>query len=227
MSLLRATGERVYSYPKITIDKGMDNPAMVDYYFRIMAKNKFYFRRIARKALSLKPDARNIADIGTGPGFLAVELARITGKEIKAIDISPNMLAKAKEYAIKSKVRLETIESSCESMPLEDRSLDLVTSSNLIHCLADPLPYFIELKRVLKPGGFALIVGYRRDTWRIFRMIGDLHTRAQENKPMDGMGAVLDASFTGNELEEFIEKAGFDDFSIKAGILFLQAILRH
>lgn len=205
----------------------MDDPKAVDYYHKLMAGEHVQYRLIAGKALSLKPDAVEIADIGTGPGFLAIELAKMSRKQIKAIDVSPNMLLKSQELAEKANVEIETVESSCENLPFADQSLDLVTSIHLLHVLADPLPYFMELKRVLKPGGRALIIDFRRDTWGALRLAGDLHTRlSSARKPIESLGTVLDASFTKDELTVLFRKAGFDSFTVKNGILSLQAILR-
>ena len=43
------------------------------------------------------------------------------------------------------------------AMPYADNSLDAVISSHMIHHLANPLAFFREVQRVLKPGGLLVI----------------------------------------------------------------------
>jgi len=209
--------------------RGMNAIDEIEFYSKLWSPTAggLMFKRLAKKALKLNPGAKEIADIGTGPGTWAIQLAKVSGKKVKAVDLAPNMLKKANEFATRMGVEIETIEANCENLPFEDKSLDLVTSSSLIHMLDDLVPFFKELKRVVKPGGKALIAGMRRDTWWIIRKLSDFSTNVMRklNKPLDGMGAVLDASFTKEELESLLNKAGLDSFSIKEGIITLQTTI--
>jgi len=205
--------------------KGMNATDEVEFYSKIWSPRKagFAFSHYAKKALKLKPDAKQIADVGTGPGTWAIQLAKLSGVKVKAVDLAPNMLKKANEYAIRMGVEIETFEADCENLPFADSSIDLAVSSSLIHMLEDPVPFFKELKRVVKSGGKALITAFRRDTWKIIRTMADLSGKTfYKNSPLDGMGAVFDASFTKEELASALNKAGLDSFHIKQGIITLQ-----
>ena len=176
---------RLVEYKKSTSGRGMNIPEEVDIYSKQWPIAKPYFKSIAKKALKLKPDANNIVDVGTGPGFIAIQLAKITGKNIKAVDLAPNMLKKANEFAAKDGVQIETIEADCNKLPFEDASIDLVVSNSLIHMLEDARPFFAELKRVVRPGGKALIKEFRRDTWSIVRKLMDFQSNViLKNKPL-------------------------------------------
>lgn len=217
---------RILDFVKSTDDNDMNSQEIVDFYTDLWSKYEFNFRYLAKKALKLKPDAIDIADIGTGPGFLAIQLARLSGKKIKAVDLAPNMLNKANKLAAKAGVQIQTIEADCRNLPFKDASLDLVTSSALIHMLEDSLPFFIELKRVVKPGGKALIAGFRRDPRTIVRKLADFHTNVMyKNKPLNGLGAVLNASFTKEELESLLDKAELTSHHIKKGVMTLTIII--
>ena len=55
---------------------------------------------------------------------------------------------------------IESIEH--DSLPLQDGSVDRVLAVNSLHYLEDPLAGYMELARILKPGGYALVVDWRR-----------------------------------------------------------------
>ena len=205
----------------------MNDLKVVEDYFKIWKRAKYFFRRIAKKTLKLNPDAVDIADVGTGPGFLAVELSKLTGKRVLAVDISPNMLKKAQNHAAAANAKIEIIEASCEKLPFKDNSLDLLSSSSLIHCLEDIKPLFAEINRVLRKDGAAFITGFRRDTWRIFKRLGDLYKKYfKKNNPMEGFGAVLRASFTKKELLDILQKSAFKNYKLNVGIVNLEIVLR-
>jgi SAM-dependent methyltransferase len=220
-------GPRLIEYKKSTSGRGMNFPDEVEVYSKQWPWGKPVFRSTAKKALELKPDAREIVDIGTGPGFIAIMLSKLSGQPVKAVDIAPNMLKKADEFARKEKgAQIETIEADCGDLPFEGASIDLAVAVSLIHMLDDPLPFFKELRRVVKPGGKALVMAFRRDASPIVRRLGDFQSNVMlKNKALDGMGPVLRASFTAGELESLLREAGLSSFKIKAGIINLQAAI--
>lgn len=217
---------RVIKYSDWTPEKGMDSLETVEYYDHLFSKFKFFYRRIAKKALELKPDANDIADIGTGPGFLAIELAKLTGKKVKAVDLSLNMLKKASSNAHKAGVQIEPVRANAQDLPFDDESLDLVTASYLIHFLEDDVMFFSELKRVIRPGGKALLGGFHRDISAF--ILSTLDTGSKiflRNKPLHGVKPVINASFTKKEIEADLKKAGLQSFSVTTGIIGMQIII--
>jgi ubiquinone/menaquinone biosynthesis C-methylase UbiE len=217
---------REVNFSESSTEKGMNQPEVVEYYNKLMNYERFIFKRIAKRALCLMPDAQVIADIGTGPGYLAIELAKKSGKIVKAIDISPNMLKKAKDNAKKAGVEIEVIESNCESLPFADHSVSLLTSSNMIHMLEDPLPFIKEVKRVCKPGGKALISGFKRNPWWIITDLAEFHSKVIcKNKPLEGMANVIDASFTSKEFEDMLTLSGLTNHRVFTGFLRLEAVV--
>lgn len=218
--------QREVNFSKSDTGKGMNHPETVDYYNEVFSNSGFIFHRTAKRALQLKDDAQVIADVGTGPGFLAIELAKQSGKKVKALDIAPNMLKKADENAKKAEADIELIEGDCFSLPFDDHSVDLVTSSSLIHMLDDPKPFFKELKRVVKPEGRALITGFKRNPWWIFRKVADYHTNVMcKGKPIEGMAAVLNASFTQEEIENMLKEVGLNNYKVFASFVRLETVI--
>lgn len=104
---------------------------------------------------SLKP-GETVVDLGSGGGldvFLAAAKVGPTGKAI-GIDMTPEMLALARKNAAKAGHKnVEFYESTIDSLPLPDASVDCVISNCVINLAPDKTAVFREIARVLKPGG--------------------------------------------------------------------------
>src|SRR5947199_5730621 len=73
---------------------------------------------------------------------------------VTGIDISPPMLAKAREAAAEmGAANVEFVEAEAERLPFPDESFDVVVSNGVIDLIPDKDAVFSELFRVLVPGG--------------------------------------------------------------------------
>lgn len=107
--------------------------------------------------------ARRVLDIGTGTGSAALNLARrFPEAEVVGVDLSEDMLAEARRKTppeLAGRVRFARADAA--RLPFEDGSFDLVVLANMI-------PFFEELERVVAPGGrivFAFSVGPETPIW--------------------------------------------------------------
>jgi SAM-dependent methyltransferase len=96
-----------------------------------------------------------VLEVGTGPGFFAI-LLRELGLDVTAIDLTPAMLAEAKENAGHLAGLISFMEMNAEALTFEDASFDAVISRNLTWNLPHPEEALAEWTRVLKPGGLLL-----------------------------------------------------------------------
>lgn len=108
-----------------------------------------------------------ILDVGTGPGYLPVEIGRKSAAfELAGIDLSPRMVEiatrNAKKAGLSERVRFEL--SAAAKMPFEDESFDFVVSTLSFHHWRDPRACFSEIHRVLKKNGTFHIYDIWRDT---------------------------------------------------------------
>ena len=105
-------------------------------------------------------------DVGTGPGQLAFYLAE-AGFKVTGIDISPGMIAQARQKAEDQGLACDFRTGDAEHLPFEDNAFDVVVTRNLVWTLPNPQAAIQEWHRVLKPGGRIIISdGYWRNiTW--------------------------------------------------------------
>ena len=93
-----------------------------------------------------------ILDVGTGPGFFAINLA-LAGHQVCAVDVTEEMLVHARENAEAYGAKAEFVLYDGEHLPFADESFDLVVSRNVLWNLEKPEEALREWKRVLTPGG--------------------------------------------------------------------------
>jgi ubiquinone/menaquinone biosynthesis C-methylase UbiE len=99
-------------------------------------------------------------DVGCGTGRLLASLHQAwPGLRLVGLDLSPPYLVEARRL-IGRTARVKLIEGAAEALPFDDGSLDLVVSSFLMHELPPKVrtQVLLEMNRVLKPGGLAVIV---------------------------------------------------------------------
>ncbi|MDR1594320.1 MAG: methyltransferase domain-containing protein [Prevotellaceae bacterium] len=98
----------------------------------------------------------SVLDIGFCTGFPLTELAMRLGDTAVVYGIDPwketfdRVRKKIELYKI-ANIRL--IEGVAENIPLDDNSIDLITSNNGVNNVADIEKVFSECKRIMKPGG--------------------------------------------------------------------------
>lgn len=101
-------------------------------------------------------EGETVLDLGCGAGFDAFLSSMKIGKEgfIIGIDMTPNMVEKAKENAEKLGIKNAEFKlGEIEKLPLEDSSVDIIISNCVINLSPDKQRVFKEAFRVLRPGG--------------------------------------------------------------------------
>jgi SAM-dependent methyltransferase len=97
-----------------------------------------------------------VLDLGSGAGTDSLIAAQMVGAQgrVTGIDMTPAMLAKARAAAAAMEVtNVEFFESEAEQLPFPDESFDVVISNGVIDLIPDKDAVFVELYRVLVPGG--------------------------------------------------------------------------
>jgi ubiquinone/menaquinone biosynthesis C-methylase UbiE len=101
-----------------------------------------------------------ILDLGTGPGYLPIEVAsRSANVRIIGVDLSRKLIEIARSNAAKAGLsdRLSFRLGNAGRLEFEDASFDMVISTGMLHSLKDPSKVLQEIYRVLKAGREAWI----------------------------------------------------------------------
>ncbi|MCU1653729.1 MAG: Methyltransferase type 11, partial [Pseudonocardia sp.] len=121
-------------------------------------------RAAIRAALNLQAGER-VLDIGSGPGYLAREMAELAGQggTVHGVDISENMLAIARTTGPAQGSPLESapVEFSAgeaNTLPFPDGSFDVVAVTQVYEYVAEVAAALTEAHRVLRPGGRLLVL---------------------------------------------------------------------
>lgn len=129
------------------------------------------YARLAQDVVEMGvPPAGKLLDIGTGPGFVAIQVARRLPESVRVtgLDLSAAMLAVAAENARRAGLngQVSWREGDAKAMPFADGEFDWVVSSGSLHHWEDPLAVLNEIARVLKPGGRCIV----RDSKRLYKL---------------------------------------------------------
>lgn len=102
----------------------------------------------------LEPGER-VLDLGCGAGTDLLVAASMVGETGSAtgMDMTPEMLAKARRSADEMGVAVTLFEGEIEILPFGDGSFDVVISNGVIDLIPDKDAVFSEIHRVLAPGG--------------------------------------------------------------------------
>ncbi len=111
-------------------------------------------------ALASLKEGETVLDLGSGAGFDCFLAANKVGKNGKVIgvDMTPEMLDKARENARKSKYgNVEFRLGEIENLPVPDATVDIVISNCVINLSPNKKRVFEEAFRVLKPNGRLMV----------------------------------------------------------------------
>lgn len=155
-----------------------------------------------------------ILDIGTGPGYLPIEIARRASElRIVGIDLSKTLMRIAAENAAREKLsdRVQFIKGDGNRLGFRDNSFDMVISTGSLHAWKTPVRVFNECHRVLRPEGEAWIL----DPARVI-------TPEAENMMKQTLGLVeriacrwgsltskITPPYSRDEIEEIIRRSAF------------------
>lgn len=139
-------------------------------------RGELYGRHFTHAAIAaLLPPETIVADLGCGTAAAAEQLAPHV-KRVIAVDNSAAMLKAARKRTAAS-ANVDVRRGELIALPVSDKSCDAAMLLLALTYVEDPAPVFAEVKRILKPGGRAVVVDllpHDRDDFR--RQMGQSHS---------------------------------------------------
>jgi len=157
---------------------------------------------------------RPMLDVACGAGDLSVELFEKIGGEIIGLDFCRPML----ELARRKAPRLPLVESDALRLPFGDGSFDAVTIGFGIRNLSSVEQGLSELRRVLKPQGWAAILEFSRPSGPGFRALANIYS----TRILPRLGGLISGSRSAYEylpdsILHFPDQATLRSMMIEAG----------
>ena len=124
--------------------------------------NSAIARRLQR--LATRREGRAV-DLGTGPADIPILFcARAPGWHVTAVDASPAMLdlARRKVGAAGLARRIRLVQDDAKRLRRLRSRFDLVFSNSLLHHLLEPLPFWLQTRRLCRPQGVVFVQDLRR-----------------------------------------------------------------
>ena len=106
-------------------------------------------------------EGMTVLDVGCGPGFFTIEMARMVGKSGRAIaaDMQEGMLQKVKEKIKGTELEERILLHKCgENNIGVSEPVDFVLLFYMVHEVPNKEHFFNEIRAILKPNGQVLIV---------------------------------------------------------------------
>lgn len=124
------------------------------------------YRRVGREVrrdlhgvLGYVPTVERALDVACGTGYGAIGLAAAgIAREVHASDLSAKMVQHTAKNAATTGVHVACAQADAEKLPYDDDVFDLVVARGALHHVPDPLASLVEIRRVLAPGGTAIVL---------------------------------------------------------------------
>jgi ubiquinone/menaquinone biosynthesis C-methylase UbiE len=201
------------------------------WYASLTHKSLDEFRALARRVADGLPPGARVLEVAPGPGYFAVELARLGGYTVTGLDISRTFIEIARRNAAEAGVGVDFQQGNAADMPFRDESFDFLLCRAAFKNFTQPVEALREMHRVLKPGGRALIIDLRRDA-----------SRESVSEAVDGMGLgpvnkaitkltfrfmLLKRAYTRAEFQQFLSRTGFGPVEIQESLTGLELLAKR
>lgn len=159
-----------------------------------------------------------VLDIGSGAGIDVLLASQKVGKggRVIGLDMTPEMIEKGEKNVNEAGVNnVEFRLGEAESMPIENKTVDLIISNCVINLSPDKKKVFEEAYRVLRSGGRMLI--------------SDIVTHNLPQKIKDNMSAWVGCVAGALEEEDYlgaIRDAGFKNVEVVGKMVFDEGMVR-
>jgi ubiquinone/menaquinone biosynthesis C-methylase UbiE len=210
--------------------RGMEG-ATARWYASLTRNSLDRFQTLARRVATEIPEGARVLEVAPGPGYFAIELAKLGRYTIVGLDISRTLVDIAGRNAAHAGVAVDFRVGDAAHMPFEVQSFDYLFCSAAFKNFTRPLEALREMYRVLKPGGRALIIDLRGDASMesIRRAVKEMH--------VGGLNALitrltfrfmlLKRAYTRQQFEQLLAQTDFGPVQIKEDLIAYELSLER
>ncbi|MFZ6052658.1 bifunctional demethylmenaquinone methyltransferase/2-methoxy-6-polyprenyl-1,4-benzoquinol methylase UbiE [Halocola ammonii] len=185
-----------------------------------------------KKAIRIlkKENPEYVMDVATGTGDFALEAVRmgLDVKKVVGVDISAGMLEigrqKIEKKGLSDKIEMRLGDS--EDLPFEDDTFDAYTVAFGVRNFENLEKGLTEMRRVLKPGGLAIILEFSKPKYFPIKQLYWLYSRkimpfigkliSKDNRAYTYLPESVEAFPEGVDFLTIMRKAGYKDTRKKA-----------
>lgn len=189
------------------------------------------YRALARRMAERLPAGTAVLEVAPGPGYFAIELAKLGKFRITGLDISETFVAIARRNGAREAVEVDFRQGDASQMPFERGSFDLIICRAAFQNFQKPVKVLEEMRRVLKTGGTAVVIDLRKD---VPREAINSYMRKVRLGLVDWLISQLifrlvlvRRTYTKDQLTRFITDSGFRRFDIRDGPMFFEMWLEN
>lgn len=179
------------------------------------------FRAEARHVADRLAPGSRVLEVAPGPGYFAVELAKLGDYHVEGLDISKTFVEIASRNAKESNVEVAFRQGNASNMPFENETFDFIFCRAAFKNFSEPVRALQEMCRVLKSGGKGLLIDLRRDS-----------SREEIRRAVDAMGldainkmitrltfrfVLLKRAYTADQFREFFSQTKFRSVEFQEG----------
>jgi ubiquinone/menaquinone biosynthesis C-methylase UbiE len=209
---------------------GMEG-AVARWYAALTRKSLEDFKALARRVAERIPARGSVLEVAAGPGYFAIELAKLGEYEIAGLDISKTFVEMARANAAKAGVRVDFHLGNASSMIFADETFDFLLCGAAFKNFSEPVRALEEMHRVLKPGGQALIIDLRGDASKqaIAQAIHGMRVGTIDRiiTKLTFRFMLLKRAYTRSAFEGMISKTNFRDIEIREDLMGLEVWLKR
>jgi ubiquinone/menaquinone biosynthesis C-methylase UbiE len=210
--------------------KGLGMEGAVAKWYAMLTKNALEdFKALARRVAGEIRPGSSVLEVAPGPGYFAIELAKLDNYQITGLDISDTFVEIARANAAEAGVQVDFRRGNASRMPLESERFDFIFCRAAFKNFAEPVLALQEMYRVLKPGGQALIIDLRKDASpeSIDESVSAMKLGAVNRfiTKLTFRFMLLKRAYTKSDFEQFLAQTKFPKVDIRESPTTLEVLL--
>ncbi len=212
------------AFPKPHKDRGMEG-MVAKWYTTNTGQSLTEFTKLAQRMANRLAPGSTVLEVAPGPGYFCIELAKLGDYKITGLDISHTFVEIASKKAAHASARVDFQQGNASAMPFPDNSFDFLLCRAAFKNFGEPVRALQEMCRVLKPGGWGLIIDLRKDASMesINEMVKEMGLNAVNRvvTKLTFRMMLLKSAYTKEQFQHMLAQASFRSVEIlESGIGF-------